>query len=48
MEEGQWILDKRYKILKKLGSGAFGEIWKVHKKKDDSILAAKVEKAVKN
>jgi len=24
MEEGQEILDKRYKIIKKLGSGAFG------------------------
>jgi len=34
MEEGNYILDKRYKILKKLGSGAFGELWKVEKKKD--------------
>ena len=25
MEEGQEILDKRYKVIKKLGSGAFGE-----------------------
>jgi len=24
MDEGQEILDKRYKIIKKLGSGAFG------------------------
>ena len=48
MEEGQWILDKRYKILKKLGAGAFGELYKVEKKKDGSTLAAKIEKAVKN
>jgi len=34
--------------LKKLGGGAFGDLYKVMKKKDDSILAAKVEKAVKN
>jgi len=41
-------LDKRYKIVKKIGGGAFGELYKVEKKKDSSILAAKVEKAVKN
>ena len=38
-EEGQEILDKRYRVIKKLGGGAFGEIfkgkslysvWKVH------------------
>ena len=27
-EEGQEILDKRYRVLKKLGGGAFGEIFK--------------------
>jgi serine/threonine protein kinase len=34
--------------LKKIGAGAFGELYKVEKKKDSSILAAKFEKAVKN
>ena len=48
MEEGQEILDKRYKVIKKLGSGAFGEIYRVEKKKTGDYLAAKVEKAVKN
>ena len=48
MEEGQEILDKRYKVIKRLGGGAFGEIYKVEKKKTGDFLAAKVEKAVKN
>ena len=48
MEEGQEILDKRYKIVKRIGNGAFGEIYKVEKKKTGDFLAAKVEKAVKN
>ena len=47
MEEGKDILDNRYKIVKKLGGGAFGELWKVEKKKTGDFLAAKVEKAVK-
>jgi len=46
-EEGQEILDKRYRVIKKVGSGAFGEIYKVEKKKTGEHLAAKVEKAVK-
>ena len=48
MEEGQEILDKRYKVIKKLGTGAFGEIYKVEKRKNGDFLAAKIEKAVKN
>ena len=48
MEEGQEILDKRYKVIKKLGGGAFGELYKVEKRKTGDFLAAKVEKAVKN
>ena len=41
-------MDKRYKVLKKLGNGAFGDIYRVEKKKTGDILAAKCEKAVKN
>ena len=48
MDEGQEILDKRYKVIKKLGGGAFGDIYKVEKRKTGDFLAAKVEKAVKN
>ena len=32
-EEGQEILDKRYRVIKKLGGGAFGEIFKGKQKK---------------
>jgi len=46
--EGQEILDGRFSVVKRLGSGAFGEIYKVEKKKTKSIYAAKVEKATKN
>ena len=41
-------MDKRYKIIKRLGAGAFGEVWKVEKKKTGDFLVAKIEKAVKN
>ena len=48
MEEGQEILDKRYKIIKKLVNGASGDVYKFEKKKTGDFLVAKVEKAVKN
>jgi len=47
LKEGQEILDGRFKIQKKLGSGAFGEIFKVEKKKTGEMFAAKLEKATK-
>ncbi len=31
LEQGQEILENRYKIIKKLGAGAFGEIYKAEK-----------------
>jgi serine/threonine protein kinase len=48
LKEGQEILDGRFKIMKKLGSGAFGDIYKVEKKKTGEMYAAKMEKATKN
>jgi len=44
----QEILDGRFKVIKKLGSGAFGEIFKVQKKKTGEMYAAKCEKATKH
>jgi serine/threonine protein kinase len=48
LQDGQEILEGRFKVIKKLGSGAFGEIYKVEKKKTGEFFAAKVEKAQKN
>lgn len=48
LEQGQEILEQRYKVLKKVGGGAFGEIYKCQKKKTNEIVAAKVEKAVQH
>ena len=46
--EGKEILEGRFKIVKKLGSGAFGEIYRVEKKKSGEHFAAKIERAVPN
>ena len=42
LKEGQEILDGRFKAVKKLGAGAFGEIFKVEKKKTGEMFAAKI------
>lgn len=42
LTEGQEILEGRFKICKRLGSGAFGEIFKVEKKKTGEFYAAKI------
>jgi serine/threonine protein kinase len=36
------IIDRRYKILKKLGAGAMGEVYKVEDLKNNNILALKL------
>lgn len=48
LDQGMDILENRFRVVKRLGNGAFGEIYKVEKKKDGSIYAAKIERAVKN
>lgn len=40
--EGE-IIAKNYKIVKKLGKGAFGEIWKAVNMKTQQAFAAKFE-----
>jgi len=42
------ILEGRFRVIKRIGNGAFGEIYKVEKKKDSTVYAAKIERAVKN
>jgi len=42
LQDGQEILEGRFQIVKKLGSGAFGEIYKVEKKKTKQFYAAKI------
>ena len=52
LTEGQEILEGRFKVIKRLGSGAFGEIYKgkcfiwmsllVEKKKTGEFYAAKI------
>ena len=48
LSNNQEILEGRYKVIKKVGGGAFGEIYRCEKKKTKEIVAAKVEKAVKH
>ena len=48
MEPGQEILDNRYKVVKKLGNGAFGDIYEIEKKKSGERLAAKVQRIGKS
>ena len=45
---GDEILDKRFQVLGKIGSGAFGEIYSVQKKLTKEIYAMKVERPAKN
>ena len=40
------ILDKRYKVINKLGQGSFGEIYAVEKRVTKEIHAMKAERAV--
>ena len=47
MEDGQEILNGRFRVINKMGSGTFGEIYKVEKLKTGEILAAKVEAVAK-
>ena len=48
LDQGMEILAGRFRVIKRLGNGAFGEIYKVEKKKTGDFLVAKIEKAVKN
>jgi hypothetical protein len=34
LDSGMEILEGRFRVVKRLGNGAFGEIYKVQKKKD--------------
>jgi serine/threonine protein kinase len=42
------ILDKRYRVVDKIGSGAFGEIYRVEKKVSKEMFAMKVEVPTKD
>ena len=48
MEDGTQILEGRFKVLQRLGTGSFGEIYKVQKNDDGMIYAAKIERVVSN
>lgn len=40
------ILDKRYKVINKIGQGSFGEIYAVEKRVTKEIHALKAERAI--
>ena len=40
------ILDKRYKVVNKIGQGSFGEIYAVEKRVTKEIHAMKAERAI--
>ena len=42
------IFDGKYKVLSKVGKGAFGEVWKVQDMTDGNFYAAKFEKTVQD
>ena len=48
LNEGTDILEGQFRIIKRLGTGSFGEIYKVEKKDDGAIFAAKIERADKS
>ena len=48
LEEGTELLEGRFRVIKRLGTGSFGEIYQVQKQEDGSIYAAKIERAVQN
>ena len=43
LDDGIDILEGRYKVIKRLGKGAFAEIYQVEKKKNGEMFAAKIE-----
>ena len=46
LEEGMELLEGRFRVIKRLGTGSFGEIYQVEKKDNGFICAAKIERAV--
>lgn len=46
VEPGTEICEGRFKVINRLDKGAFGEIYKVEKRKTGETFVAKVEKAV--
>ena len=42
MKTGQEICEGRFRVLDKIGDGAFGEIYKVENRKNGTVYAAKI------